>query len=397
MSLLSPRLLAMSESETLAMSARSRELQSKGIDVINLSVGEPDFNTPEHIKEAGKKAIDDNITHYPPVPGFPELRRAIAERLNKRFGVNYDMNNIIVSGGGKHSLANVLMSIVGPGDEVIVPAPYWVSYLELIKLAEGKSVVIQAGMDQDFKITPAQLEAAITPKTKALLMNSPSNPSGSMYSMEELEALAVVLRKHPNVVIISDEIYEMITYDMEHVSWVQIKDLFDRVIIVNGCSKGYAMTGWRIGYIAGPIEVAKACNKLQGQFTSGTCSIAQMAALASMTGGDGPSLEMTKAFRRRRDLVMTLANEIPHFNLKTPPGAFYLFPEINYYLGKSFNGNVITNSSDLSMYLLDEGHVATVAGSAFGTEGYIRLSYAASDDKLIEAMKRIKNALANLK
>ncbi len=397
MSLLSPRLLAMSESETLAMSARSRELQSKGIDVINLSVGEPDFNTPEHIKEAGKKAIDDNITHYPPVPGFPELRRAIAERLNKRFGVNYDMNNIIVSGGGKHSLANVLMSIVGPGDEVIVPAPYWVSYLELIKLAEGKSVVIQAGMDQDFKITPAQLEAAITPKTKALLMNSPSNPSGSMYSMEELEALAVVLRKHPNVVIISDEIYEMITYDMEHVSWVQIKDLFDRVIIVNGCSKGYAMTGWRIGYIAGPIEVAKACNKLQGQFTSGTCSIAQMAALASMTGGDGPSLKMTKAFRRRRDLVMSLANEIPHFNLKTPPGAFYLFPEINYYLGKSFNGKLITNSSDLSMYLLDEGHVATVAGSAFGTEGYIRLSYAASDDKLIEAMKRIKNALANLK
>ncbi len=397
MSLLSPRLMAMSESETLAMSQRSKELQTKGIDVINLSVGEPDFNTPQHIKAAAQKAIDDNITHYPPVPGFPELRKAIAERLNKRFKVNYDMNNIIVSGGGKHSLANVLMSIIGPGDEIIIPAPYWVSYLELVKLAEGKSVVIETGIDQDFKISPAQLEAVITPKTKAILMNSPSNPSGSMYSRAELEALAVVLRKHPQIQIISDEIYEMIAYDQEHVSWAEISDLFGRVIIVNGCSKGYAMTGWRIGYIAASAELVKACNKLQGQFTSGTCSIAQMAALAAMTGGDEPSMEMTRAFHKRRDLVMSLAKDIPGLKLNTPPGAFYIFPDINHYLGKSFNGKVIANSSDLSMYLLDEGHVATVAGSAFGAEGYIRLSYAASDDKLIEAMKRMKTALANLK
>jgi aspartate aminotransferase len=387
----------MSESETLAMSQRSKELQSKGVDVINLSVGEPDFNTPEHIKAAAKKAIDDNFSHYAPVPGFPELRKAIAERLNRKFNVNYDMNNIIVSGGGKHSLANVLMSIIGPGDEVIIPAPFWVSYLELVKLAEGKSVVVEAGIEQDFKITPSQLEAAITPKTKAILMNSPSNPTGSMYSKQEMEALAVVLRKHPQVQIISDEIYEMIAYDQVHVSWCEIDGLFDRVIIVNGCSKGYAMTGWRIGYVAASAELVKACNKLQGQFTSATCSIALMAALAAMTGGDEPSLEMTRAFHKRRDLVLSLAKEIPGLKLNVPRGAFYIFPDIRSYFGKSFNGKVISNSSELAMYLLDEGHIATVAGSAFGAEGHIRLSYAASDDKLVEAMRRLKVALGNLK
>lgn len=397
MSLLSSRLMALGESETIAMSQRSRELQSRGIDVINLSLGEPDFDTPAHIKEAAKQAIDNNITHYPPVPGFPELRQAIADRLERRFGVNYHMNQVVVSGGGKHSLANVLMSIIGPGDEVVIPAPYWVSYLELVKLCEGKSVVVEAGIDQDFKITAAQLEAVITPQTKAILMNSPSNPSGSMYSRQEMEALAVVLRKHSHVLIISDEIYEMITYDQEHVSWAQIDDLFPRVIIVNGCSKGYAMTGWRLGYIAAPMEIAKACNKLQSQFTSGTCTISQMAALAAMTGSDEASLAMTAAFKRRRDMVMSLAKEIPGLKVITPPGAFYIFPDVNYYLGKSFQGKVIANTSELCIYLLDHGHVATVAGSAFGVEGYIRISYAASDEKLVLAMHRIKEALSQLK
>lgn len=397
MSILSNRLMAMSESETLAMSQRSSELQAKGVDVINLSVGEPDFNTPEHIKEAAKKAIDDNITRYPPVPGFPKLRQAIADRLKRVFGLEYQMGQIIVSGGGKHSLANALMSIIGPGDEVIVPAPYWVSYLELVKLAEGKNVVIQAGLDQNFKITPAQLEAAITPKTKAILMNSPSNPSGSMYSLQEMEALAAVLRKHPNVFVISDEIYEMISYDQVHVSWAQIDGMFDRTIIINGASKGYAMTGWRIGYMAAPLEIAKACNKLQGQFTSGTCSIAQMAALAAFTSSEQPSKDMTVAFKRRRDMVVKLMKEIPNISFNNPQGAFYLFPDISYYLGKSFNGKIIANSSDLCLYLLEEGHVASVAGSAFGIEGYFRISYAASDEKLIEAIRRIKEALLKLK
>lgn len=397
MSLLSTRLMALGESETIAMSQRSRELQSKGIDVINLSLGEPDFDTPEHIKQAAKQAIDNNVTHYPPVPGFPELRQAIANRLERRLGVTYHMNQVVVSGGGKHSLANVLMSIIGPGDEVVIPAPYWVSYLELVKLCEGKSVVVEADIEQDFKITPAQLEAAITPKTKAILMNSPSNPSGSMYTRQEMEALSVVLRKHPQILIISDEIYEMITYDQEHVSWAQIDDLFPRVIIVNGCSKGYAMTGWRLGYIAAPLEIAKACNKLQSQFTSGTCTIAQMAALAAMTGSDEASLAMTAAFKRRRDMVMSMAKQIPGLKVNTPPGAFYIFPDVNYYLGKSFNGKLIANTSELCIYLLDYGHVATVAGSAFGAEGYIRLSYAASDEKLVLAMNRIKEALSQLK
>ncbi len=397
MSLLSSRLMALGESETIAMSQRSRELQAKGIDVINLSLGEPDFDTPSHIKEAAKQAIDNNITHYPPVPGYPELRQAIADRLQRRFGVSYNMNQVVVSGGGKHSLANVLMSIIGPGDEVIIPAPYWVSYLELVKLFEGKSVVVEAGIEQDFKITPAQLEAAITPKTKAFLINSPSNPTGSMYSRQEMDALAEVLRKYPDVIVISDEIYEMIAYDQEHVSWAQIDSLFPRVVIVNGCSKGYAMTGWRLGYIAAPLEIAKACNKLQSQFTSGTSSITQMAALAAMTGSDEPSLTMTAAFKRRRDLVMKLANDIPGLEVKTPPGAFYIFPDVRHYFGKAFEGKLISNSSELCNYLLDHGHVATVAGSAFGTEGHIRISYAASDDKLIQAMKRIKEALLLLK
>lgn len=396
MNLISSRLMALGESETIAMSQRSRELQSKGIDVINLSLGEPDFDTPDHIKEAAKKAIDDNVTHYPPVPGFPELRKAIAGRLKRDLNLEYDLNQIVVSGGGKHSLANVIMALVNPGDEVVIPAPYWVSYLELVKLAEGKSVVVQTGLEQDFKMTPGQLEAVLTPRTRVLLMNSPSNPTGSMYSAQELEALAVVLRKHPQVQIISDEIYEMITYDATHVSWAQIDGMYPRVTIVNGCSKGYAMTGWRIGYIAASLEIAKACNKLQSQFTSGTSTIAQMAAVAAMNGSNKPSLEMTKAFHQRRDLVLKLLSQIKGLQMNTPPGAFYVFPDVRAFLGKKFGDKVIATSSELCMYLLDEGHVATVAGSAFGTEGFIRISYAASEGQLIEAIARIRKGLEAL-
>lgn len=397
MSLLSSRLLAMQESATLAMSQKSRELQAQGLNIINLSVGEPDFNTPEHIKAAGIQAINDNMTHYPPVPGYPELRKAVCARLKRELNLDYDFTQVVVSAGGKHSLANVILCLIDKDDEVIIPAPYWVSYTDLVTLAEGKNVIVPAGLDQDFKMTPAQLEAAITPKTKMLILNSPSNPTGSMYSAAELEALAVVLRKYPNIIVLSDEIYDMITYDEKHASIAQMPGMQERTVLCNGLSKGYAMTGWRVGYIAAPIEIAKACTKLQGQMTSGVCTIAEAASIAALNESNEASLAMTAEFKKRRDMMLELLRDIPGLKMATPPGAFYIFPDVTAYLGKSFNGKVIANSDDLALYLLSEGHVATVAGSAFGLEGYIRLSYAASEEKLRQAVENMKVAFANLK
>lgn len=396
MSILSSRVLSLAESATIAMSQKSRELQAQGLDIVNLSLGEPDFNTPEHIKAAAVKAINDNLTHYPPVPGYPELRKAVCARLKRTLNLDYDFSQVIISAGGKHSLVNVLMSIINPGDEVIIPAPYWVSYIDMVTLCEGKNVVVEAGLEQEFKITPAQLEAAITPKTKMLILCSPSNPTGAMYTAEELEGLAAVLRKHPNVLVLSDEIYDMITYGQQHASMAQIADMKERVILCNGMSKGFAMTGWRAGYMAAPIEIAKACSKLQGQMTSGVSTITQAACIAALTESDEPSKKMTAEFKKRRDMMLGLLAEIPGLKLNTPPGAFYIFPDVNAYLGKSFNGKKIADSMDLAMYLLEEGHVATVAGSAFGAEGYIRLSYAASEENLRKAAQRMKDALAAL-
>lgn len=379
------------------MSQKSNELKAQGIDVINLSVGEPDFYTPDHIKEAAKKAIDDNFSFYSPVPGYMDLRKAIVAKLKNENGLDYTPDQIIVSNGAKQSVCNVLMSIIGPGDEVIVPAPYWVSYVEMVKLAEGTNVIVTAGIDQDFKITPAQLEAAITPKTKALILCSPSNPTGSVYSREELAGLAEVIARHPNIIVIADEIYEHINYVGAHQSIAQFPEIKDRVVVVNGVSKAYAMTGWRIGFIAAPLWIAKACNKLQGQYTSGASSIAQKAAVAAFSGDQSCVEEMRKAFLRRRDLVIRLCKEIPGIKLNVPQGAFYLFPEVSSYYGKSAGDRRINDAGDLAMYLLEVGHVATVGGKAFGAPECLRFSYATSDENLIEAMRRIKEALSALK
>lgn len=397
MTQVSDRLASLSPSETLAMSQKSNELKAQGIDVINLSVGEPDFFTPSHIKEAAKKAVDDNFSFYSPVPGYMDLRKAIVAKLKNENNLTYTTDQIIVSGGAKQSVCNVLMSIIGPGDEVIVPAPYWVSYVEMVKLAEGTNVIVSAGIDQDFKITPAQLEAAITPKTKAIILCSPSNPTGSVYSKEELAGLAEVLAKYPNVIVISDEIYEHINYVGSHQSIAQFESIHDRVVIVNGVSKAYAMTGWRIGFIAAPLWIAKACNKLQSQYTSGPCSVAQKAAEVAFTGDQTCVSDMRVAFERRRNLVIELCKEIPGMKLNVPEGAFYLFPEVSSYYGKSAAGRLISDGNDLAMYLLEVGHVATVGGGAFGAPECLRFSYATSDENLIEAVKRIKESLANLK
>lgn len=397
MTQVSDRLASLSPSETLAMSQKSNELKAQGIDVINLSVGEPDFNTPDHIKEAAKKAIDDNFSFYSPVPGYMDLRKAIVAKLKNENGLDYTTDQIIVSNGAKQSVCNTLLSIIGPGDEVIVPAPYWVSYVEMVKLAEGTNVIITAGIDQDFKITPAQLEAAITPKTKALILCSPSNPTGSVYSKEELKGLADVLAKHENIIVIADEIYEHINYIGAHQSIAQFPEIKDRVVVVNGVSKAYAMTGWRIGFIAAPLWIAKACNKLQGQYTSGASSIAQKAAVAAFTGDQTCVEEMRKAFLRRRDLVIDLCKDIPGIQMNVPEGAFYVFPEVSSYYGKSAGDRKINNAADLAMYLLEVGHVATVGGAAFGAPECLRFSYATSDENLKEAIKRIKAALAALK
>ena len=393
---LSARLNSLSPSETLAMSQKSNELKAQGFDVINMSVGEPDFFTPDHIKAAAKKAIDDNFSFYSPVPGYTDLRKAIVEKLKRENGLDYSPEQIIVSGGAKQSVCNALLSIIDPGDEVIVPAPYWVSYVEMVKLAEGTNVIITAGIDQDFKITPSQLEAAITPKTKALILCSPSNPTGSVYSRDELKGLAEVLAKYPNVIIISDEIYEHINYVGTHESIAQFDTIKDRVVVVNGVSKAYAMTGWRIGFIAAPLWIAKACNKLQGQYTSGPSSIAQKASVAAFNGDQACVAEMRSAFLRRRDLIVKLCKEIPGIKLNIPQGAFYIFPELDYYFGKSAAGRQINDAGDLAMYLLEVGHVAAVGGVAFGAPKCIRLSYATSDENIIEAIKRIKEALAKL-
>ncbi|MDR1623675.1 MAG: pyridoxal phosphate-dependent aminotransferase [Tannerellaceae bacterium] len=396
MTQVSERLASLSPSETLAMSQKSNELKAQGIDVINLSVGEPDFFTPNHIKEAAKKAIDDNFSFYSPVPGYMDLRKAIADKLKRENDLEYTTDQIIVSGGAKQSVCNTLLSIVGPGDEVIVPAPYWVSYVEMVKLAEGTNVIIEAGIEQDFKITPAQLEKAITPKTKALILCSPSNPTGSVYSKEELKNLADVLAKHSNIIVLADEIYEHINYIGKHESIAQFDTIKDRVVVINGVSKAYAMTGWRIGFIAAPLWIAKACNKLQGQYTSGPCSIAQKASVAAFNGPQACVDEMRTAFLRRRDLVIKLCRDIPGIRISVPQGAFYLFPELDAYFGKSAGGRKIENASDLAMYLLETAHVATVGGAAFGAPKCLRLSYATSDENLTEAISRIRKALAAL-
>lgn len=393
---ISQRIQSLSQSQTLAMSQKSSELKSQGIDVINLSVGEPDFHTPEHIKEAAKRAVDENFTFYTPVPGYMSLRKAVAEKLRRENGLDFAPEQIVVSGGAKQALCNVILSTINPGDEVIIPTPAWVSYVEMVKLAEGKNVLVPADIKQDFKITPEQLEAAITPKTRMVLICSPSNPTGSVYSKEELQGLVNVIAKYPNILVLADEIYEHINFTGSFTSLGTFKEIADRVVIINGVSKAYAMTGWRIGYCAAPLAIAKACTKLQGQYTSGSSSIAQKAAEAAYTGPQDCIHEMCKAFHRRRDLVVSLAREIPGINVNEPQGAFYLFPEVSSYIGKRYGERVIESSGDLAMYLLEVGHVATVDGAAFCLPGYIRLSYATSDDNIREAMRRIKEALAML-
>lgn len=394
--LLSERLKRLSPSATLAMSQKSNELKAEGIDVINLSVGEPDFNTPDHIKEAAKQAIDENYSRYSPVPGYPALRNAIVAKLKNENGLDYNVTQISCANGAKQSVCNIMMTLLDKGDEVIIPAPFWVSYPEMVKMADGTPVIIQAGIEQDFKITPEQLEAAITPKTKALVLCSPSNPTGSVYTKEELAGLAKVLVKYPNVMVISDEIYEHITYGGKHESIAQFPEIREQVVIVNGVSKAYAMTGWRIGFIAGPEWLVKAVNKLQGQYTSGPCSVSQKAAEAAYTGSQAPVEEMRKAFERRRNLIVELAKGIPGMEVNNPQGAFYLFPKCNHFFNKSNGKHTIKNADDLAMYLLEEAHVACVGGVSFGAPECIRMSYATSDENLIEAMRRIKEALAAL-
>ena len=399
MNYLSNRINSLSESETLAMTQKSRELKALGHDVINLSIGEPDFNTPEFIKLAAKEAIDQNFTHYPPVPGYPELREAICKKLKRDNNLDYTPDQIVVSTGAKHSIANVMLALVNPSDEVIVPAPYWVSYKEIVKLAEGKAVYLPSTIKTNFKVSPQQVEAAITEKSKVFIFSSPCNPSGTVYTKDELKAFADIFARHPNIFIISDEIYEYINFVAHHESIAQFDEIKDRVIVINGVSKGYAMTGWRIGYIAAPKPIAKACDKMQGQFTSGACSIAQRAALAAllMDPKDSPEFAyMLAAFKERRDLLLGLLKDVPGIITNMPEGAFYVFMDVKHYFGKSDGTVTIRNAEELSMYLLDKVFVALVSGSAFGDDDCLRFSYATSNDKIIEAVKRIKSALENL-
>jgi aspartate aminotransferase len=397
--MLSNRINYLSESETLAMSRKCRELTALGHNVINLSLGEPDFNTPDYIKAAAKKAIDDNYTFYPPVAGYADLRKAICTKLKRDNNLDYTSDQVVVSTGAKQSIANVVLCLVNPGDEVLLPAPYWVSYKEIVKVAEGKSVFIPAPVDQEFKVTPAQIEASITPKTRLMIFSSPCNPTGSVYSKDELKGIADVVAKYPQVYIIADEIYEHINFIGHHESIAQFDFIKDHVILVNGVSKGFAMTGWRIGYMAAPREIAEACDKLQGQFTSAASSIAQRAALeAIITDPDTEDLrKMKKAFRERRDLLFSLLEEIPGFRLNHPDGAFYLFPDISYYFCKSDGTTTIRNANDFCMYILNRVFVATVPGDAFGDPNCMRFSYATSKEKLTEAARRLKMALAGLK
>lgn len=395
--ILSDRLNRLSPSATLAMSQRSSELKAQGVDIINMSVGEPDFNTPDHIKEAAIKAVQDNWTRYSPVPGYPDLKKAIVAKLKNENGLDYLPSQILCSNGAKQSVCNAIMALVNPGDEVIIPAPYWVSYPQMVLLAEGTPVAIPTTIEQDFKVTPQQLEQAITPRTRAIILCSPSNPTGSVYSAAELEALKDVLLKHERVMVIADEIYEHINYVGAHASMAQFADIKDRVVIVNGVSKAYAMTGWRIGFIAAPEWVVKGCNKLQGQYTSGPCSVSQKAAEAAYTGSQECVETMRQAFERRRDLIVSLAREIPGLEVNNPQGAFYLFPKCSSFFGKRDGDRVINNSTDLAMYLLEVGHVATVGGDAFGSPECFRMSYATSEANITEAMRRIADTLARLK
>jgi aspartate aminotransferase len=394
---LSERLQRLAPSATLAMSQKSSELKAQGIDVINMSVGEPDFNTPDHIKQAAIRAVEDNWSRYSPVPGYPSLKQAIVDKLRRENGLDYQPSQILVSNGAKQSVCNTLMAIVNAGDEVIIPAPYWVSYPQMVLLAEGTPVYVEATIEQDFKITPEQLEAAITPRTRALILCSPSNPTGSVYSREELCALKEVLLRHPRVIVVADEIYEHINYVGRHASIAEYADLRDRVVIINGVSKAYAMTGWRIGFIAAPEWIVKGCNKLQGQYTSGPCSVSQKAAEAAWNGPQECVEQMRQAFERRRDLIVSLAREIPGLEVNEPQGAFYLFPKCSSFFGKSDGQRTINSSTDLAIYLLEVGHVATVGGDAFGSPECFRMSYATSDDNIREAMRRIKECLARLK
>jgi aspartate aminotransferase len=390
------RINRLSESATLAVAQKSRELKAMGIDVIGLGVGEPDFHTPDFIKEAAKKAIDDNYSYYSPVPGYPELLNAIAGKLKRENQLEYQPNQIVVSNGAKHSIANVVQALVDKGDEVIVPAPYWVTYVDLVRFSEGKNVIIETSVDNDFKITPEQLEAAITPATKAFLFSSPSNPTGSVYTYDELKAFAAIFEKHPGIIIISDEIYEHIIYGTEFTSIAQFPEIRDRVVIVNGVSKSYAMTGYRIGFIAAPLWIAKACNKLQSQFTSGPNSVAQIASVAAFNHDGTEVTRMVRQFEKRRDLVLSMLAEIPGLKTSKPDGAFYVFPDASSYFGKTDGEMTIQNSDDLCYYILSKGHVGVVSGDAFGAPGCFRISYAASEEQLTKAMTRIKTVLENL-
>jgi aspartate aminotransferase len=396
MNRLSDRINALAPSATLAMSQKSSELRAQGVDVINLSVGEPDFFTPDHIKAAAKQAVDDNFSFYSPVPGYLSLRQAVCEKLRRENGLEYAPDQIVVGNGAKHELCNVIMALINPGDEVIIPTPAWVSYVQMVNLAGGKSVLLPSSMDKNFKVTAAELEAAITPATRLIVICSPSNPSGAIYTRDELQAIAEMLARHPEVMVIADEIYEHINYVGRHESLAQFTDIKEQVVIINGVSKAYAMTGYRIGYIAAPAWVAKAVTKMQGQYTSGVSSIAQKAAEAAYNGPQECVEEMRVAFQRRRDLIVGLLQEIPGIELNMPDGAFYAFPKIDSYYGKRCGDTVINDDNDLALYLLNEAHVATVAGTAFCCPGYIRLSYATSDENLREAAKRIAAALAKL-
>ena len=396
MAQLSDRLQRLAPSATLAMSQKSSEMKAQGIDVINMSVGEPDFNTPDHIKEAAKKAVDDNFSRYSPVPGYPDLRKAIVAKLKNENGLDYTVNEVLVSNGAKQSVCNTVMALVNDGEEVIIPAPYWVSYPQMVKLAGGVPVIVEAGFDQNFKMTPEQLEAAFTPKTRMIILCSPSNPTGSVYSKAELEALSEVIKKHEDLFVLADEIYEHINYIGHHESIAQFPGMKERSIIVNGVSKAYAMTGWRIGYIAAPEWIVKGCNKLQGQYTSGPCSVSQKAAEFAYISSQECVEQMRQAFERRRDLIVKLAKDIPGLEVNVPEGAFYLFPKCSSFFGKKSGDTVINNSSDFAMYLLETAHVATVGGDAFGDPECFRMSYATSDENIIEAMRRIKEALAKL-
>jgi aspartate aminotransferase len=393
---LAKRIANLNESATIKMAQMTRELKSQGRDIIDLSLGEPDFETPEHIKTAAKKAIDDGFTHYTPVAGYLDVRKAIAEKFMRENGLLYTPEQIVISTGAKQSIINAVMCLVNPGDEVILPTPFWVSYSAMVKLAEGNIVEIPTTVESDFKISPTQLEAAITPKTKLIMFSSPCNPTGTVYTRDELKALAEVIVRHENLYVICDEIYEHINFTGQHASMAQFDFIYDRVITVNGLSKAYAMTGWRLGFIGAPLWIAKACDKIQGQFTSATCSITQRATIAALEGDSSTTLVMKEAFLRRRNLVFQMMQDIKGLKFNNPQGAFYFFPDVSNYFGKSYNGVTINNADDMAMYLLNEGNLSVVTGSAFGDQNCIRFSYATGDDKLVEAMKRLKIALEKL-